>query len=42
MSVFEKAKHCTKRFPCRYKLALVTFTAAMLLIPAVVVPLAHI
>ena len=25
MSIFEKTKHCTKRFPCRFKLAMMIF-----------------
>ena len=29
MSIFEKARHCTNRFPCRFKLALVVFFIAV-------------
>jgi hypothetical protein len=29
MSIFEKTKHCTKRFPCRFKLALMVFSVAV-------------
>jgi hypothetical protein len=29
MSVFERTKHCTKRFPCRFKLALMVFSVAL-------------
>jgi len=29
MSIFEKTKHCTKRFPCRFKLALMVCTVAI-------------
>ena len=30
MSIFEKTKHCTKRFPCRFKLAMMVFSVAIL------------
>jgi hypothetical protein len=29
MSIFEKTKHCTKRFPCRYKLIMMVSTVAI-------------
>jgi hypothetical protein len=29
MSIFEKTRHCTKRFPCRFRLALIVFSAAL-------------
>jgi len=29
MSIFEKTKHCTKRFPCRFKLAMMVFSLAL-------------
>jgi hypothetical protein len=29
MSIFEKTKHCTKRFPCRYKLVMTGFAVAI-------------
>lgn len=29
MSIFEKARHCTSRFPCRFKVVLILFTAAV-------------
>jgi hypothetical protein len=29
MSLFERTKHCTKRFPCRFKLALMVFSVAI-------------
>ena len=38
MSIFEKTKHCTKRFPCRLKLAMMMFSAAIL-VSAVAVPI---
>ena len=31
MSIFEKTKHCTKRFPCRFKLALMVFSVAVII-----------
>ncbi len=30
MSIFEKTKHCTKRFPCRYKLVMMASTLAII------------
>jgi len=30
MSIFEKTRHCTKRFPCRFKLALMVFSIAII------------
>jgi len=30
MSFFERTKHCTKRFSCRFKLALMMFSVALL------------
>ena len=38
MSIFEKTKHCTKRIPCRLKLAMIVYTTAIL-VSAVAVPL---
>ncbi len=29
MSILEKTKHCTKRFPCRFKLAMMVFSMAV-------------
>jgi hypothetical protein len=29
MSIFEKTKHCTKRFSCRFKLALMVCSVAI-------------
>jgi hypothetical protein len=29
MSIFEKTKHCTKHFPCRFKLALMVYFVAI-------------
>jgi len=29
MSIFEKTKLCTKRFPCRFRLALIVFSIAV-------------
>jgi hypothetical protein len=29
MSLFERTKHCTKRFPCRFRLVLMAFTVAL-------------
>lgn len=29
MTFFERTKHCTKRFPCRFKLALMVFSVAL-------------
>jgi hypothetical protein len=29
MSIFEKTRHCTRRFPCRFKLALMVFSVAV-------------
>ncbi len=29
MSLFEKTRHCTKRFPCRFRLALMVFAIAV-------------
>ena len=29
MSILEKTKHCTKRFPCRYKLVMMASTIAI-------------
>jgi hypothetical protein len=37
MSIFKKAKHCTSRIPCRYKLATFALSAAVV-IYAVAVP----
>ena len=37
MSIFEKTKHCTKRFPCRFKLVLmvcsVVIVASIVAVP---------
>ncbi len=41
MSFFERTKHCTKRFPCRFRLALMVFTAAVAASIAAVPYLAH-
>jgi hypothetical protein len=30
MSIFEKTKHCTRRFPCRFKLALMVYSVAII------------
>jgi hypothetical protein len=30
MSIFEKTKHCTRRFPCRFKLALMVCSVAII------------
>jgi len=40
MSIFEKTKHCTKRFPCRFKLALMMFSVAVIL-SIITVPFLH-
>ena len=40
MSILEKTKHCTKRFPCRFKLALMVFSAAVI-VSIITVPLIH-
>jgi len=29
MTFFEKTRHCTKRFPCRFRLALMVFAIAV-------------
>ena len=29
MSIFEKTKHCTKRFPCRYRLVMMASAIAI-------------
>jgi len=29
MSIFEKTKHCTRRFPCRFKLVMIAFSLAV-------------
>ena len=29
MSIFERTKHCTKRFPCRFKLVMIVFFVAL-------------
>jgi len=36
MSIFEKTKHCTKRFPCRFKLALMVCSIALVVTIATV------
>jgi hypothetical protein len=38
MSFFKKAKHCTSRIPCRYKMATIMISAAIV-VYAVAVPL---
>jgi hypothetical protein len=40
MSIFEKTKHCTKRFPCRFKLALMIFSVAVIA-SIITVPFIH-
>jgi hypothetical protein len=40
MSIFEKTRHCTKRFPCRFKLALMIFSVAVIA-SIITVPLIH-
>ena len=40
MSIFEKTRHCTKRFPCRFKLALMVFSIAVA-VSIISVPLIH-
>jgi hypothetical protein len=40
MSILEKTKHCTKRFPCRFKLAMMVFSVAVI-ISIITVPLIH-
>ncbi|MGD8630239.1 MAG: hypothetical protein PVG72_05855 [Gammaproteobacteria bacterium] len=40
MSIFEKTKHCTKRFPCRFKLAMMVFSVAVI-VSIITVPLIH-
>jgi hypothetical protein len=40
MSIFEKTKHCTKRFPCRFKLALMVFSVAVIA-SIITVPFIH-
>ena len=41
MSLFERTKHCTKRFPCRFKLALMMFSVAIVVAVASVPFLSH-
>ena len=41
MSFFEHTKHCTKRFPCRFKLALMVFAVALVASVAAVPFLPH-
>jgi hypothetical protein len=41
MSVFERTKHCTKRFPCRFRLALMVFSVALVASIAAVPFLPH-
>jgi hypothetical protein len=36
MSIFEKTKHCTKRFPCRFKLAMMICSVAIVVVIAAV------
>lgn len=36
MSFFEKTRHCTRRFPCRFKLALMVFSVAVVVSVAAV------
>jgi hypothetical protein len=38
MKILQKAKHCTSRIPCRFKLAMITFSAAIV-VSAVAVPI---
>ena len=38
MSMFKKARHCSSQIPCRFKLAMIMFSAA-LVVSAVAVPL---
>jgi len=40
MSIFEKTRHCTKRFPCRFKLAMMIFSAAVI-VSIITVPFIH-
>jgi len=40
MSFFEKTKHCTKRFPCRFKLALMLCSIAIVA-SIIAVPIIH-
>jgi hypothetical protein len=40
MSIFEKTKHCTKRFPCRFKLVMMVFSVAVI-ISIITVPFIH-
>jgi hypothetical protein len=41
MSIFEKTRHCTKRFPCRFKLALMVFSMAVVVSIAAVPLMTH-
>jgi hypothetical protein len=41
MSIFEKTKHCTKKFPCRFKLVLVVFSVAVVASVAAVPFISH-
>jgi len=41
MSFFERTKHCTKRFPCRFKLALMVFSVAVVASVAAVLFISH-
>jgi len=36
MSIFEKTKHCTRRFPCRFKLVMMVCSVAIVASIAVV------
>ncbi len=41
MSFFERTKHCTRRFPCRFKLALMVFSVAIVASIAAVPFISH-
>ena len=41
MSIFEKTKHCTSKFPCRFKLALMVFSLALVASIAAVPFISH-
>jgi hypothetical protein len=41
MSIFEKTKHCTKRFPCRFRLVLMVFSVAVVASIAAVPFISH-
>jgi hypothetical protein len=41
MSFFERTKHCTKRFPCRFRLVLMVFAVALVASVAAVPFISH-